>query len=92
MTVRVLPWGRGREALPLLSLDASERAALREIANGADLIFVDGATYLVAPVSPACLDALAAFEADAEDREPNGDLEPSIGTFGDLEGDDAWHA
>ena len=98
MTVHVLPRDRGRVApdfLPavpdaILSLLAGElgpleRLAMREIAERADLIFVDGTTYLIAPVSPRCIDALSAFEAGAEDREPEPD-EPSIGTYDDLEG------
>ncbi len=46
-----------------------ERHALREIARLDDLAHVNGQAYLVAPVSPATLDTLAAFEAEAEDRE-----------------------
>lgn len=46
-----------------------ERRALREIVEHGDLAIVDGQAYLVAPVSPATIDALAAFEAEAEDLE-----------------------
>lgn len=59
---------------------------MREIAGSADLILVGGIAYIIAPVSASCIDALAAFEAGAEDMEPNGDDEPSIGTYMDLEG------
>ncbi len=57
---------------------------MREIAERADLIHVDGTTYLVAPVSGRCIDALSAFEAGADDREPEP-LEPSIDSRDDLE-------
>ena len=67
----VLSWLAGE-------LGPVERLALREIAERADLIYVDGVTYLVAPVSPRCIDALSMFEAGADDREPEP-LEPSIG-------------
>jgi hypothetical protein len=96
VTVRVLPRDRGRVApgflpsvpdhvLPWLAgeLGPVERIAMREIIEGADLIFVDGTTYLIAPVSPRCIDALSMFEAEGEDRvndledEPDADDEPS---------------
>ena len=95
MTVRVLTGDRGRVApgflpavpdhvLPWLigELGPVERLAMREIVERADLIFVDGMTYLIAPVSPRCIDALSAFEAEGEDRvndlcdEPDEDHEP----------------
>ena len=38
-------------------------------------------------MSGRCLDTLAAFEADGEDREHGCDDEPSILTYGDLEDD-----
>ena len=44
-----------------------ERHALQEIAGLGDLAHVNGQAYLVAPVSPATIDALAAFSADGED-------------------------
>lgn len=59
-------------------LGPDERRAMREIAERADLLQVDGQTYLIAPVTPRCIDALAAFEAAGEDRESDP-LEPSIG-------------
>ena len=37
-------------------------------------------TYLVARVSSATIDALAAFEAEGEDREPYMDEEPALGS------------
>ena len=51
-------------ALPWLAgvLGPAERRALREIAQAGDLAEVAGKTYLVAPVSPATIDAMAAFE------------------------------
>ena len=50
-------------------LNAPERRALREIVEHGDLTHVDGQAFLIAAVSPATLDTLAAFEAEAEDRE-----------------------
>ena len=78
-----LSWLAGR-------LGPADRRALREIAETGDLVTQDGKTYLVARVSSATIDALAAFEAEAEDREndlcdepqvddePDFDNEPSI--------------
>lgn len=51
------------------TLDPPERRALREIVAVGDIAHVCGQAYLVVPVSPATIDALAAFEAEAEDRE-----------------------
>ena len=50
-------------------LGPAERRALREIVEIRDLVEVDGQTCLVAPVSDDTVDALAAFEAEGEDRE-----------------------
>ncbi len=44
-----------------------------------DLAEVDWQTYLVAPVSDDAVDALAAFEAEGEDRESALCDEPSVG-------------
>ncbi len=64
-------------------LDPPERRALREIIERGDLTHVNGQAFLVVPVTPATLDALAAFEAEAADRESEpteaqGDAEPSM--------------
>ncbi len=54
---------------------------MREIVQAGDLTEVDGWRFLVAPVSDATIDVLAAFEAEGEDREndlcdePNEDRE-----------------
>ena len=58
-------------ALPYIAgqLGHAERKALRNIAETADLLFVEGQPYLLAMVTEATLAALAAFEAEAEDRE-----------------------
>ncbi len=50
-------------------LGPAERRAMREIVERGDLADVAGQQYLVAPVSPTTIDALAAFEAEGEDRE-----------------------
>ena len=65
------PAGLPPPALPWLAADLGppERRALREIVERGDLAMVDGQAYLVAPVLPATIDALAAFEAEGEDRE-----------------------
>src|ERR1051326_5010753 len=48
---------------------------------------VRGRDYLVTPITAATLDALIAASAAIEDDEPNGDLEPSLGTEDDRESD-----
>ena len=61
-----------------------ESRVLREIVETADLVRENGHTYLVARVSSYTIDALAAFEAERADLEPDGsdelggDDEPSI--------------
>ena len=72
--------------IQITSPDA-ERQALREIAGQGDILNVDGQPYILAPVSPATVDALAALEADTADMEPNGDYEPSVGSPDDTEAD-----
>ncbi len=44
--------------------------AVGRLLDQADLLMVGGAAYLLAPVSDAVLDALAAVGADTEDMEP----------------------
>ncbi len=51
------------------TLGPPERRTMREIVERGDLAEVDGEQFIVAPVSPATIDALAAFEAEGEDRE-----------------------
>ena len=46
-----------------------ERKALKEIVENGDILFVDGCAYLLALVCPETVDILAAFGAEAEDRE-----------------------
>ncbi len=78
-----LNWLAGRLGPP-------ERRAMREIVQGGDLAEVDGKHDLVAPVSNATIDALAAFEAEGEDREndledePGVDVEPNFDNEDDL--------
>ena len=43
--------------------------AMARLLDGADLLMVGGAAYLLAPVSDAVLDALATVGADTEDME-----------------------
>ncbi|MCH7793909.1 MAG: hypothetical protein IH900_02030 [Proteobacteria bacterium] len=59
------------------SLGPAERRVVREIVQPGDLAEVEGKTYLVAPVSAATIDALAAFEAEGEDYENDLCDEPS---------------
>ncbi len=54
-----------------------ERRALREICETGDLIEQDGKKFLVARVSEPTIDALAAFDAEGEDREPYMEDEPA---------------
>ena len=51
------------------SLMAPERKALEEIVENGDILLIDGYAYLLAPVCPETVDILAAFGAEAEDRE-----------------------
>ena len=51
------------------TLGPPERRAMREIVQRGDLAEVDGQQFIVAPVSTATIDALAAFEAEGEDME-----------------------
>ena len=44
--------------------------AVGRLLDHADLLLVGGAAYLLAPVSPSVLDALATVGADTEDMEP----------------------
>ncbi len=62
LSENALPWLTG-------TLGPPERRALREIAEHGDLTVIEGRSYLVAPVSVSTIDALAAFEAEGEDRE-----------------------
>ena len=50
---------------------------MAEIADTADVLDVEGRAWLLVPASPWLIDALAAFGAEGEDREPGMDDEPS---------------
>ena len=71
-----------------------ERRALREICETGELVKENGHTYVLARVSSETIDALAAFESEGEDREPDledepgTDKEPSVG-FDEAERDDS---
>ncbi len=80
-----IPGYRQPAALPWLTGDLGppERRALREIVERGDLAHAGEQAFLIVPVSPETLDILAAFEAEAEDREDEpvedqGDDGPSI--------------
>ncbi len=51
------------------SLVDKAAAVLREIIERGDFLVVDGRTFLLSALSPATIDALAAFSARDEDRE-----------------------
>ena len=57
--------------MPLLSSTAAADAAvvLHEIIEQGNFIFVGKQVFLLSPLSPAGIDALAAFSADGEDLE-----------------------
>ncbi len=58
-------------------LGPPERLALRHIVETADLLDVgDSGVWLLVPTTAALLDALAAFEVEAEDRENDIEDEP----------------
>ena len=44
--------------------------AVAQLLDQADILMVGGAVWMLAPVSPAMVDALAAVGADTEDMEP----------------------
>ncbi len=71
-------------------LGPAERRAMREIVERGDLAEVNGEQFIVAPVSAATIDALAAFEAEGEDRE--NDLCDEEETDDDRSNDDAFDA
>src|SRR5262249_44698091 len=63
-----------------------ERWALRHIVHEADILEVDGITYLLAPVEPEVVDVLAEFEAEHAEVEED---DPRDAThFEDREEDD----
>lgn len=55
----------------MLPLAPPEKRALRQIVQVADILEVNGKTYLLAEVSERTIDILAAFEAHREDMEPD---------------------
>ena len=63
---------------------------MREIVQRGDLAEFDGQQFIVAPVSPATIDALAALEAEGEDRE--FDLCDELEEDDDRSNDDAFDA
>lgn len=65
----------GHLGFALGQLSKAERRAMRQIAENADLVMVDHKTFLVAKITAATAHALAAFEAEMEDRENDLDDE-----------------
>ncbi len=59
--------------LQCLPITATERRALQEIVETADLVTDEPFTYLVARVSNPTLDVLATFEVERADREMDHD-------------------
>ena len=57
-------------------LGPPERLALREIVETGDIVFHNRHPYIVARVSRATLDAIAVFEAEGEDLEPDDEGDP----------------
>ena len=68
-----LAWLAGR-------LGPEERMAMRYMCETAEVIVIDGDPWLVVPVDQdhRLVDALATFEAEAEDREQGLDDEPEV--------------
>ncbi len=75
-------------AFAIGKLAPPERKALAQIVETADVLLVGDRSWLLVPADPRLLDTLAAFGAEAEDREPfmddevetdnpNADLEPN---------------
>src|SRR5258706_8640344 len=55
--------------LAFARLAPPERKAMREIVESADLMLVDGRPFLLAPVTDATIETLAAFKAAREEIE-----------------------
>jgi len=62
--------------MPSPALSDAERHLLQHLADAADLLLVDGEAFLLLPVSPADLDALAEVGAVTDELEEGADLEP----------------
>lgn len=58
------------------ALTPIERKAVQALINEADILVVEGNSYLLAPINQEIIDVLSAFEADAEDFEFDQDDEP----------------
>ena len=56
----------------------SERRALAQIVETADVLNVDGAVFLLVPALPELIDTLAAFGAEDEDREPEDEADDDM--------------
>ena len=68
----------GGRVIPFLP--PPERKALAHICATADLLMVGGCPWLLVPADDRLLDTLAAFGAEAEDREDDPDDEPFLGS------------
>ena len=80
MTARFIPALANHElAFAVGALAPPEREAMAEIADTADLFTVTGRSWLLVPASPWLIDTLAAFGAEAEDRENDLEDEPTDG-------------
>ena len=76
-----LPW-------VLAPLVPAERKALEAIVECADILTIDGEVHLILPARPELIDALAAYGAEGEDREPaledeKDEGEVPLGSLGD---------
>ncbi len=70
-------------------LGPDERLCLRHIVETADLIEVDGTTYVLAEAPPVLVDTLAQFETAGADREPYLEDEADEGKEDDRDSDNA---
>lgn len=68
-----------------------ERRALAQIAETADLLIIEGRPWLLIQATDRLVDALAAFGAELEDREPT-DLDDADVIEGDNDSDALEHA
>ncbi len=75
-----------------MTAPATPEAALRWIADSADVFDAGGGTWLLAPAPPDLVDALAALGAADEDREPGDvpeiDDPPELDDPPEVNGDD----
>ncbi len=78
---------RSRTQRPVMAPQMAAAVALHALVEAGEFIARGRRQYLVAHITPELMETISVGLAATEDEEDNGDLEPSIGTQEDLEGD-----